>query len=457
MKVDPPHCHVVSSRGLDGDPYSLHALSDHSKNGGVMYPTRVECSSKQGLSTAYNNLSKTNQQKVATLLNIWDSLPIEARETVDILMNASDSLDRLSRIWKDPPHVVSSLPRSPANVFLLKDKRTDATCGWHNVFHRRIEYDVKLYPSLLDPRNHTLATYLMPETTVRRRFLVIDQAVQRLYGDCIKSYFESNGVNVIHSVVIPGEEENKRMEAVDNILEELCKFGLLRREPIIAIGGGVVLDIAGFAASMYRRGVPYVRVPTTLLAIVDASVGVKNGVDYCSCSLGPQKNRVGSFYAPATAFLDTTFIATQDKRNVINGLGEIMKLALVRSKELFCMLEDHGRHLIEKRFQGSDDIAERVIRISIQIMMEELGPNLWEEKLERCVDYGHTFSKVIEMEPDADIMHGEAVNVDGWLCVIIAQQRGMIDERVKQRIFACMSKIGLPLCHRSVTPDNMHR
>ncbi len=77
-----------------------------------------------------------------------------------------------------------------------------------------LKYDVKLYPSLLDPRNHTLATYLMPETTVRRRFLVIDQAVQRLYGDCIKSYFESNGVNVIHSIVIPGEEENKRMEAV---------------------------------------------------------------------------------------------------------------------------------------------------------------------------------------------------------------------------------------------------
>lgn len=101
------------------------------------------------------------------------------------------------------------------------------------------------------------------------------------------------------------------MEAVDTILEELCRFGLRRREPILAVGGGVLLDIVGMAASLYRRGVPFVRVPTTLLALVDASVGVKNGVDYCSCSMGPQKNRVGTFYAPVGAFLDKSFIATQ--------------------------------------------------------------------------------------------------------------------------------------------------
>lgn len=109
----------------------------------------------------------------------------------------------------------------------------------------------------------------------------------------------------------PPSQANKRMEAVDTILEELCRFGLRRREPILAVGGGVLLDIVGMAASLYRRGVPFVRVPTTLLSLVDASVGVKNGVDYCSCSMGPQKNRVGTFYAPVGAFLDKSFIATQ--------------------------------------------------------------------------------------------------------------------------------------------------
>jgi 3-dehydroquinate synthetase len=173
----------------------------------------------------------------------------------------------------------------------------------------------------------------------------------------------------------------------------MCVYKLRRREPFLAIGGGCVLDIAGMAACLYRRGVPFVRVPTTLLAIVDASVGVKNGVDYC-CGVTNEtyKNRVGSFYAPSSCLLDASFITTQDARNVSNGFGEIMKLALVRSVDLFELLETHGAALVECRFgsNGSvpDGVAQRIIELSIQIMLEELGPNLWEKTLERCVDYG---------------------------------------------------------------------
>lgn len=116
------------------------------------------------------------------------------------------------------------------------------------------------------------------------------------------------------------------MDAVDTILEELCRFGLRRREPILAVGGGVLLDIVGMAASLYRRGVPFVRVPTTLLALVDASVGVKNGVDYCSCSMGPQKNRVGTFYAPVGAFLDKSFIASQVCSRIIHVINTYSSL-----------------------------------------------------------------------------------------------------------------------------------
>jgi len=148
---------------------------------------------------------------------------------------------------------------------------------------------------------------------------------------------------------------------------------------------------------IYRRGVPYIRVPTTLLAIVDASVGVKTGVDYVSNEMGRLKNRMGAFYAPCAAFLDKKFIATQDRRNIINGLGEIMKLALVCSAELFSLLEHYGQQLIMEAFQGRwSDFADRVIELSVQFMLEELGPNLWEYKLERSTDFGHTFSKVID-------------------------------------------------------------
>lgn len=183
------------------------------------------------------------------------------------------------------------------------------------------------------------------------------------------------------------------MQAVDTILDDLCAYKLRRREPFLAIGGGCVLDIAGMAACLYRRGVPFVRVPTTLLAIVDASVGVKNGVDYC-CGVTDEtyKNRIGSFYAPSACLLDPGFISSQDARNISNGLGEVLKLALVRSSDLFELLEAHGKQLVETRFEDEtlklSGVTDRIIDLSIQIMLEELGPNLWEAKLDRCVDYG---------------------------------------------------------------------
>ena len=177
------------------------------------------------------------------------------------------------------------------------------------------------------------------------------------------------------------------------ILDRMCEYKLRRREPFLAIGGGCTLDICGMAACLYRRGVPFVRVPTTLLAIVDASVGVKNGVDFC-CGVtnDTYKNRVGSFYAPSACLLDNSFISTQDGRNISNGFGEILKLALVRSQDLFELLETHGAALIRSRFERAatvpDGVSGRIIDLSIQIMLEELGPNLWEYELERCVDYG---------------------------------------------------------------------
>jgi 3-dehydroquinate synthetase len=253
-------------------------------------------------------------------------------------------------------------------------------------------------------------------------------------------------------------------------LDHMCEYKLRRREPFLAIGGGCILDICGMAACLYRRGVPFVRVPTTLLAIVDASVGVKNGVDYC-CGVTDDtyKNRVGTFYAPSACLLDASFISTQDERNISNGFGEIIKLALVRSPDLFELLETHGAALVKSRFDHvatvPDGVSGRIIDLSIQIMLEELGPNLWEYDLERCVDYGkflsasidssvqpslmlintgHTFSKLLEMVPGVDIMHGEAVNVDGFFCCVLSHLRGYITMETVQRIFKCMNSLSLP-------------
>jgi 3-dehydroquinate synthase len=247
-------------------------------------------------------------------------------------------------------------------------------------------------------------------------------------------------------------------QAIDTILDAMCEYKLRRREPFLAIGGGVILDVAGTAACLYRRGVPFVRVPTTLLAIVDASVGVKNGVDYCCDVTGESyKNRVGSFYAPSSCLLDSAFISSQDARNVSNGFAEIMKLALVRSEDLFELLETHGAALVQCRFAKCasvpDGVAQRIIDLSIQIMLEELGPNLWEYQLERCVDYGHTFSKLLEMVPGVDIMHGEAVNIDGFLCCILSYLRGFVTMDIVERVFQCMQALDLPTTSSHLKSD----
>lgn len=377
--------------------------------------------------------------------------------------------------------VLIPLERAPKNVFEFQKtlsrettdvKKTSAavvttkttvltqTRGWRNVFSLPISYDVTMIPfgTLLDPENPILleSTRVQPEG-YNRRFAVVDAEVERLYGDKIKDYFASNGINIV-TCVLPGGEVDKRPEAVDKLLDALCEYKCRRREPFLAIGGGVVLDIAGMAAALYRRGVPFVRVPTTLLAIVDASVGVKNGVDYC-CSLTSEtyKNRVGTFYAPSSCLLDPAFITTQDQRNISNGFGEIIKLALVRSVDLFELLETYGPELVRSRFMQTpnvpQEVATRVVDLSIQIMLEELGPNLWEHKLERCVDYGHTFSKLLEMVPGIDIYHGEAVNVDGFFCCVLSFLRGYISLDVVERVHRCMKSLGLPTNSEYLTSD----
>eukprot|EP00591_Stephanopyxis_turris_P008667 CAMPEP_0195522326 /NCGR_PEP_ID=MMETSP0794_2-20130614/20388_1 /TAXON_ID=515487 /ORGANISM="Stephanopyxis turris, Strain CCMP 815" /LENGTH=541 /DNA_ID=CAMNT_0040652055 /DNA_START=86 /DNA_END=1711 /DNA_ORIENTATION=- len=426
------------------------------------------------LSTSKPTSSLSRVSTATTAFSTTSGSSVNSSNSVVSSRNSSSSKDDdeddpLGVFYEECPKTgakvtMRPLERAPNNVFTFEKTRPVSTVttttrtktvstarGWRNVFNLPISYDVTMVPhgTILDPSN----LQLLEATGVHakgynRRFAVIDAEVDAIYGDKIRAYFQEKGIDLATCVLNGGEAE-KRTKAVDEILDQLCAYKLRRREPFLAIGGGVILDIAGMAACLYRRGVPFVRVPTTLLAIVDASVGVKNGVDYC-CAITDEayKNRVGSFYAPSSCLLDSSFIATQDARNIANGMGEILKLGLVRSSDLFDLLESHGKALIESRFDPNPStpagVSDRIIDLSIQIMLEELGPNLWETKLDRCVDYGHTFSKLLEMVPGADIMHGEAVNVDGFFCVVLSHLRGYITMDTVNRIFACMKTLSLP-------------
>lgn len=311
---------------------------------------------------------------------------------------------------------------------------------------QQVSYRIVVDQDILDPANHTLVAGVDEASVApgERRLAFIDERVHALCGRRFVDYFAHHDV-ALTLVPLPMGETHKHWDSVGCVLDAVERYGLdRRREPIIAIGGGVLTDVVGLAASLFRRGTPYIRIPTTLVGLVDAGVGVKTGVNYKG-----GKNRIGT-YAPATAtFLDRRFLATLDRRHLANGLAEVLKLALVKSRPLFDTLERYGSALLDDRLQGStpelEAAAATVVDVAVQCMLEELAPNLWESTLERCVDYGHTFSPTLEMRALPALLHGEAVNLDMALTTAIAHRRGDVSAEDAHRIRAVMADLGLPL------------
>ncbi|MEQ2160396.1 hypothetical protein GOODEAATRI_033338, partial [Goodea atripinnis] len=210
------------------------------------------------------------------------------------------------------------------------ENKTDQGVCWTVVSPIVFTYRVIQCKDLLDPRNDTLLWGHLGDEELKdtmsnskpvKRFIVIDKTVHELYGSKVSQYFDERGV-IYKILPLTTTEENKSMELVTKILEEVHHLGIDRRsEPIIAFGGGVCLDVVGLAASLYRRRTPYIRVPTTLLSYVDASVGAKTGVNFAG-----GKNKLGSYVPPVATFLDSSFFQTLPLRQISNGFAEMLKV-----------------------------------------------------------------------------------------------------------------------------------
>jgi 2-epi-5-epi-valiolone synthase len=324
------------------------------------------------------------------------------------------------------------------NDFMMDYDRFKRT--WTVKTELPVEFKLTYSADIFNPANHDLVSY----KTNDRIMIVIDQNVHKFYAVQLMEYFNAHDVKY-RMLVIDTDEENKTWKDADHILQFFEDEGVLRREPIISIGGGVLLDIVGFACSIYRRGIPYIKIPTTLLAIVDASVGSKVAVNHFG-----RRNRLGAYYPPIATLIDKKFIKTQSEREIINGIAEIFKLAVIKSPELFALLEENAELLIEEKFQHGA-VPVRVINLAITDMIAELGPNLWERKLDRCVDFGHTFSPVIEMANIPELLHGEAVALDCLYSSCIACLRGYIGQSVLNRIFNLAKRLKLKTYHEDFT------
>lgn len=372
-------------------------------------------------------------------------------------------------------HIVREGDAVPASA-VMSDCRIDASASeyatkengpraWMSKSVISFEYRVVEVPrgSLLDPASDALLfghlDFGSPEREAamqkpQRRLIVIDETVDKHFGAKVRAYFEERGV--AHEILrLPMVEENKSVEMTLKVCEKMKKFNIDRRtEPVIAIGGGVCLDVVGLAASLFRRRTPYIRVPTTSLAYVDASVGAKNG-----CNFLGSKNRLGTYVPPVAALLDSSFFKTQERREVSNSLGEMAKMAIMKSEELFGLLEKSGPRLVENRFEASgpdDDVPERVLRLSIETMLEELAPNLWEHSLDRLVDFGHAVGQNLEMialGTEHELMHGEAVAVDMAFMSVLAQILGKITVEQRDRIINMLRTCELPVYNSHLTRE----
>ncbi len=315
-------------------------------------------------------------------------------------------------------------------------------------YRHTIEYEVLNTTRLFHPENWALLSVGKIEDA--RRFIVVDSNVEKYYSTEIRDYFSHHHIEA-KIVIFPGGEENKTVNHYLSILQELDTFPIHRRdEPIIAIGGGVLTDVVGFVASSYRRGVPHIKVPTTLMGYVDASIGIKTGINF-----NGSKNRLGAFHPPQKVLLDKSILKTLPKRHILNGVCEIIKLAIIKDAGLFCLLEANGANSIETHFQNQE--GDAILDRAISGMLEELQPNLFEEDLARRVDFGHTFSYGLETRHEANLFHGEAVLLDIVVSTLIARSRNLLSEEEIGKIFHLIDLLGITLNTAILDPHLLWR
>ncbi|MFI7343506.1 sedoheptulose 7-phosphate cyclase [Streptomyces sp. NPDC050085] len=308
-------------------------------------------------------------------------------------------------------------------------------------------YRVDVTDGVFDRDNPLLARAL----TGRRVVAFVSPTVDRLYGDRLRAYLNAHldeGSWSVHP--IRTGEHHKTLAAAEQVCATAKAAGLDRHGVMLAVGGGIVADVVGFAASMYARGIRYVKVNTTLVGQVDVGVGVKTGVNALRT-----KNMFGAYHPAHASLNDASLLSTLPPREIRCGLAEIVKMAVILDEDLFRALEDHPDVFLNSAASGGE-LETYVLRTSMRLMMDELCPNLREHDLARLVDFGHTFSPVIETAGDHRLEHGEAVAVDMALSAHIARLLGLTDDATCARIVRLLRRIGLPVHDaRTCTPELM--
>jgi 3-dehydroquinate synthase len=236
-------------------------------------------------------------------------------------------------------------------------------------------------------------------------------------------------------VIDPPGEVSKHMQTVTAILEEMEKQFLGRDSVVVALGGGTVGDIAGFAAAVFKRGVPVVQIPTTTVSQADSAIGGKTGVD---SSLS--KNAFGAFWQPAAVYIDTATLATMDDVQYRAGLAESVKHAAIADTAYFAWLEENAGALLGREAAALEHLAMENCRIKAAVVMED--PT--EKNKRRILNYGHTIGHAVESASGYSLLHGEAVSIGMAAAGEIEKELGLVNDDRSKRIEQLLKRLGLP-------------
>jgi 3-dehydroquinate synthase len=264
--------------------------------------------------------------------------------------------------------------------------------------------------------------------------VVSNETVAPLYLDSVRSALSGRAFEV-H--VIPDGERHKTVETWYAILDKLVAMQARRDATLVALGGGVVGDMTGFAAACYMRGVRFLQAPTTLLAQVDASVGGKTGINHAR-----GKNLVGAFHQPAAVLIDSATLDTLDRREYAAGLAEVVKHGAIRDATFFEWLEGHVEALSER----APEAVDRIIRRSVEIKYEIVGQDEKEAGIRALLNFGHTFGHALESETAYErFLHGEAVAIGMVVAARLSEARSLCPAGSAGRLARLLSRVGLPV------------
>lgn len=240
----------------------------------------------------------------------------------------------------------------------------------------------------------------------------------------------------VSTIIISDGERYKTLQTFDQIITELLKQNIHRNALMIALGGGVIGDIVGFVAATYQRGVDFIQVPTTLLAMVDASIGGKTAINH---ALG--KNMIGAFYPPQAIMTDPSVLDTLPERQFNVGLAEVMKTALVADAAFFEWLLDHTQAIMDHASMCLRELIQRCADIKSNIVAQDAQ----DHGIRQTLNYGHTFAHAIEqVQGYGRLLHGEAVSIGMCLALQLSMKRGMISQETYQAIKHWLLQFGLP-------------